>query len=113
MALKDRILNDIERCYMRQDHFAETHYWNGSEIVGVTDDEEAVKRKNNNVNDISWDNNTRSILLHTPLATFPGKEEPEPNTHVVFDNRSMKILEVANNMGMLDIRLTAMDPREY
>ena len=26
---------------MRQDHFAETHYWNGSEIVGVTDDEEA------------------------------------------------------------------------
>ena len=44
MALKDRILNDIERCYMRQDHFAETHYWNGSEIVGVTDDEEALKR---------------------------------------------------------------------
>lgn len=65
------------------------------------------------LNDISWDNNTRSILLHTPLATFPGGEEPEPNTHVMFDNRSMKILEVANNMGVLDITLTAMDPREY
>ena len=51
--------------------------------------------------------------MHTPLATFPGGEEPEPNTHVMFDNRSMKILEVANNMGVLDITLTAMDPREY
>lgn len=113
MSLKDRINNDISRCYMRQDHFAETHYWNGCEIICVTDEEEALKRKNNNVNDISWDNNTRNILLHTPLATFPGHKEPEPNTHVVFDNRSMKILEVSNNMGMLDIRLTAMDPREY
>lgn len=98
---------------MRQDHFAETHYWNGCEIICVTDEQEALKRKNNNVNDISWDNNTRSILLHTPLATFPGGEEPEPNTHVMFDNRPMKILEVANNMGVLDITLTAMDPREY
>lgn len=112
MALKDRIANDLTRVFMNLDHFAEIHYWNGYEITCVPDDEEALKRKNNNVNDISWDNNTRSILIHTPLAQFPGGEEPEPNTHIMFDKRSMKVLEVANNMGMLDIRLTALDPRE-
>lgn len=112
MALKDRIHDDITRVFMRMDHFAETHYWNGIEITCVPDDEESLKRKNNNVNDISWDNNTRVILIHTPLETFPGAEEPEPNTHVMFDTRPMKVLDVTHNMGMLDILLTALDPRE-
>lgn len=112
MALKNRIANDIMRTFMRQDHFGETHYWNGHEIVCVPDDEEAIKRKNNNVNDISWDNNTREILLHTPLEGFPGGEEPEPNTHIMLDRRPMKVLSVGNDMGMLNIQLVAIDPRE-
>lgn len=111
MSLKDRIEDDIHRTFMRLDHFGEIHYWNGSEIVCVPDEEEALKRKNNNVNDISWDNNTRSILLHTPLKDFPGGE-PEPNTQVIFDRKTMTVLSVVNNMGMLDIQLTARDPRE-
>lgn len=113
MSLKDRISKDITRCFMRQDHFAETHYWNGCEIVCVPDEEEALKRKNNNVNDISWDNNIRDLLIHTSLADFPGGEEPEPNITVMFDDRSMVVVSVANNMGMLDIQLTARDPREF
>lgn len=112
MSLKDRIANDIDRCFMRMDHFAETHYWNGQEIVCVMDEEELLKRKNNNVNDISWDNNTRTILIHTPLKGFPGGREPEPNTHVTFDDRLMKVLDVAHNMGLLGITLTIPDPRE-
>lgn len=112
MALKDRIASDINRVFMQKNHFAETHYWNGHEIICVPDEEEALKRKNNNVNDISWDNNIRDILIHTPLLGFPGNREPEPNTHVFLDNRSMKVLDVQHNMGMLDIRLTAADPRE-
>lgn len=112
MSLKARIAEDIQRIFMQQDHFAEIHYWNGTEIVCVPDDEESLKRKNNNVNDISWDNNMRTILLHTPLVGFPGGREPEPNTHIVFDRRSMKVLDVQHNMGMLDILLTAIDPRE-
>ena len=112
MALKDRIAEDINRIFMQMDHFAEKHYWNGSEITCVPDDEESLKRKNNNVNDISWDNNTRVILIHTPLATFPGGREPEPNTHVMFDKRPMKVLDIQHNMGLLDITLTALDPRE-
>lgn len=112
MALKDRIADDIDRIFMQQDHFAETHYWNGYAITCVPDDEESLKRKNNNVNDISWDNNTRQILIHTPLATFPGGREPEPNTHVMFDKRPMKVLDIQHNMGLLDILLTALDPRE-
>lgn len=112
MALKDRIATDINRIFMQMDHFAETHYWNGHEITCVPDDEESLKRKNNNVNDISWDNNIREILIHTPLAGFPGGREPEPNTHIMFDKRPMKVLDVQHNMGLLDILLTALDPRE-
>lgn len=112
MALKDRIAEDIDRIFMQMDHFAEIHYWNGSAIKCVPDDEDSLKRKNNNVNDISWDNNTRQILIHTPLATFPGGREPEPNTHIMFDKRPMKVLDVQHNMGLLDIMLIALDPRE-
>ena len=49
MPLSDRIKDDIGRCFMRKDQFAETHYWNGAEIICVPDDEENLKRKNNNV----------------------------------------------------------------
>ena len=42
MALKDRIAEDIDRIFMRQDHFAETHYWNGYAIICVPDDEESL-----------------------------------------------------------------------
>ena len=85
MALKDRITEDINRVFLQMDHFAETHYWNGEEITCVPDEEEALKRKNNNVNDISWDPNTRKILIHVKESEFPGGEAPEPNTHVFFD----------------------------
>ena len=112
MALRDRVANDIMRCFMRMDHFGETHFWNGIEIVCVPDEEEALKRKNNNVNDISWDNNIRDLLIHTPLESFPGGREPEPNTHIMFDDRPMKVLSVDHNMGVLGIRLSAFDPRE-
>lgn len=98
---------------MRMDHFAETHYWNGFAITCIPDEEEALKRKNNNVNGISWDNNMRSLLIHTPLASFPGGREPEPNTQVMFDNKPMTVLEVVHNMGVLGIYLTARDPREF
>lgn len=111
MALRDRIFEDVNRVFERLDHFAEIHYWNGAEIVCVPDEEEALKRKNNNVNDISWDNNTRNILIHTPAAGFPGGE-PEPNTHIIFDRKPMKVLEIDHNMGMYDIVLVALDPRE-
>ena len=112
MALRDRIAADIGAVFMNREHFAERHYWNGLEIVCVPDDEEALKRKNNNVNDISWDNNIRTLMIHTPLVGFPGGREPEPNTQVLYDNRSMKVLDVQHNMGMLDITLTVPDPRE-
>jgi hypothetical protein len=111
MALKDRIADDISRCFMNMEHFAETHYWNGREITCIPDEEEAIKRKNNNVNDISWDNNSRSLIIHVPLENFPGGE-PEPNTHVIYDKKPMKVLVVNHNMGVLDITLSAADPRD-
>lgn len=113
MSFKERVERDIGRCFMRQDHFAETHYWNGQEIICIPDEEESLKRKNNNVNDISWQENTRNLLIHTPLASFPGGKEPEPNTQVMFDRKPMRVLDVVHNMGMLGIYLTSRDPREF
>ena len=112
MALKDRIADDINRVFLQMDHFAETHFWNDEEITCVPDEEEALKRKNNNVNDISWDSNTRKILIHVKEADFPGGEPPEPNTHIFFDRKPMRVLDVDINMGMLDILLESRDPRE-
>lgn len=110
MSLRERIFADIPRVFERLDHFAETHYWNGVPIVCVPDEEEAIKRKNNNVNDVSWDNNNRNVLIHVPVDGFPG--EPEPNTHIYFDRKPMRILSVDHNMGMYDIMLNAVDTRE-
>ena len=112
MSFRDRAANDISRTFMRTDQFGEEHYWNGQRIICVPDDEEGLKGKNNNVVDLSWDNNAREILIHTPLNGFPGGREPEPNTHVIFDDRSMKVLSVAHNLGVLGIKLVAVDPRE-
>ena len=112
MALKDKIAEDNTRIFMNLDHFAEEHFWNGVRIVCVPDEELALKRKNNNVNDVSWDNNIQEILIHTPLEGFPGGEEPEPNTQVVFDRKTMWVRESHHNMGMLDILLSARNPRE-
>lgn len=96
---------------MNMDHFGEIHYWNGEEIICVPDDQEALKRKNNNVNDISWDNNTRTQLIHTPVDTFP-ERRPEPNTQITFDECVMKVLDIHENVGMYDILLTVFDARE-
>lgn len=96
---------------MNMEQLGETHYWNGAEIECVPDDQEALKRKNNNVNDVSWDNNTRVLLIHTPVDTFP-EDRPEPNTQIVFDRVTMKVLDVHDNIGMYDILLTVFDPRE-
>lgn len=112
MALKDRIAVDVHRVFMNFDHFAETHYWNGFPIECVMDEEEAVKRTYSSIHDLSWDNNVRSILLHTPLDTFPGGKEPEVNVQVLYDKRTMWVMDVQHNMGMLDIMLTARDPRD-
>ena len=110
MALKDRIAEDIRRIFLQTDHFAEIHYWNGEEIICVPDEEEALKRKNNNVVDISWDNNSREILIYTPVDTFPDRV-PMPNLQVIFDKRQMRILQVNEDMGMYTILLATNEAR--
>lgn len=79
MALRDRIRDDIHCVFLNKDHFASNHTWNGKPFVCVTDEEEALKRKNNNVVDISWDNNIAEIVLYVDATEFPGR--PQPNDH--------------------------------
>lgn len=105
MALKDRIADDLTRVFMQEEHFCEKHTWNGRPFMCVTDDEAALKRKNNNVNDVSWDNNTTETLVYVPKANWPGRTEP--NEHGFFDLKPMKVLQIQEDMGMLAILLVA------
>lgn len=109
MSLKDRIDADRRRVFMNMGHFAETHTWNGIPFTCVTDEETALKRKNNNVNDISWDNNTMETMVYVPVEDWPGRKIP--NEHGFFDNRHMKILQIQEDMGMLTIVLMTVSPK--
>lgn len=109
MSLKTRIALDRHRVFMQTNHFAEEHTWNGIPFTCVTDDEAALKRKNNNVNDISWDNNTVETLVYVPAEDWPGRRVP--NEHGWFDNRHMKILQIQDDMDMLAILLTSVSPK--
>jgi len=109
MPLNERIHADIGRVFMNMDHFAETHTWNGKPITCVPDEETALKRKNNNVVDVSWDNNTTEILIYTPVEGFPGRVTP--NETVYFDLKPMRVLQVQSDMGMYTILMVANEPK--
>lgn len=110
MALQDRIREDVHRVFLNPEHFAERHTWNGRPFLCVTDEEEALKRRNNNVVDIAWSENIAEIVLYVAKGEFPGRLQP--NDHGYFDRRPMKILDVQDNLGMVSITLTTFNPRE-
>ena len=89
MALKDRILRDNHKVFMNEDHFANQHTWNGMPFTTVKDDDEALKRKNNNVNDISWQENTVDKVLFVPEDSLPGRAQP--NEFVILDGVQMRV----------------------
>jgi hypothetical protein len=109
MTLKDRILDDRTRVFLNPEHFAQTHTWEGVDFLCVTDDEIALKRKNNNISDIGWDNNTAQTMVYVRVEDFP--TSPVPNVQGFFDGKPMKILEVHEDAGMYSILLSAYEPR--
>lgn len=109
MALADRIQTDRSRIFLNPKHFAETHTWNGIPFLCVTDEEEALKRKNNNVVDLNWDNNSREVLVYVRREDWPGRENP--NEHGFYDKKPMKILQISNDGNMLAIMLATFDPK--
>lgn len=104
MALKGRIPRDNHKIFMNTDHFAEEHTWNGVPFVCVPDDTEALKRKNNNVNDVSWQENMVDKVLFVPADSLPGRAQP--NEFVLFDNVEMRVLDVIDAIDMKEIHLT-------
>lgn len=109
MALKDRIQADIGRVFMNFNHFAEEHTWNNVPITCVVDDYTALKRKNNNVVDLSWDNNTTERLIYTPVDAFPFRLQP--NEAIFFDGQPMKVFQYNEDMGIYTILLSSNDPK--
>lgn len=109
MSLNDLIETHNTELFMNHEHFAEWHTWNGVRIQTVVDEETALKRKNNNVNDISWDNNVSETLIYTPVKGFPGK--PKINTMVVYDGKSMLVRQSQEDMGMYTIVLTSQEAK--
>lgn len=109
MALADKISADRTRVFLNLDHFGSTHTWNGAAFICVTDEETALKRKNNNVVDISWDNNKTETVIYCRKEDFPGRVIP--NEHGIFDNQPVKILQKNEDMGMLTITLVSADAK--
>lgn len=109
MALADKIAGDNRLVFCNDKQFASYHTWNGKRFLCVTDEEAALKRKNNNVIDISWDNNTTEVVLYVRKEDFPGRVIP--NEHGIFDRKPMKILQKNEDMGMLTIVLVSYDPK--
>lgn len=104
MPLKDRIKTDNHRIFMNADHFAEEHTWNGVPFVCVPDDTEALKRKNNNVNDISWQENAVDKVIFVPEDSLPSRAQP--NEFVLFDDVQMRVSDVIDAIGMKEIHLS-------
>ena len=109
MSLKTRVEADRSRVFIRMDHFGSEHTWNGIPFRCVMDDEMALKRKNNNVNDISWDNNTIDTTVYVRKEDWRGRRIP--NAHGFFDHMHMKILQIQDDMDMLTIVLTTVSPK--
>lgn len=104
MALKDRFNRDNHKIFMNTDHFGEQHTWNGVPFTTVPDDTEALKRKNNNVNDVSWDGNVVDKVLFVPTDSLPARAQP--NEFVILDGAQMRVLLVIDAVGMKEIHLT-------
>lgn len=104
MALKDRILRDNHKVFMNTDHFADEHTWNGEKFTCVMDDTEALKRKNNNVNDIGWDLNLVDKVLFVPEDSLPARAQP--NEQVILDGVVVRVLGVIDAIRMKEIHLT-------
>lgn len=104
MALRDRFFRDNHKIFMNTDHFGENHTWNGIPFVSVPDDTEALKRKNNNVNDLSWDVNTVDKVLFVPNDSLPARAQA--NEFVLLDGRQMRVLGVIDAIGMKEVHLT-------
>lgn len=109
MAFKDILQYDIEAVFLNLDELGEDHTWDGKPLRCVVDEETALKRKNNNVVDLSWDNNTMDKVLYCSVEGFPGR--PVPNTQHYFDDRPYRILQVQDDMGVYTIVLAATLPR--
>lgn len=109
MSLKSRIIEDNHRVFMNMSHFASEHTWNGKTFICVTDEENALKRKNNNVVDLSWDNNSHEVTIYVPVKDFPGRVMP--NEQGYFDNKYMKILQYSEDHEMYTIVLVDFEPK--
>lgn len=110
MSLKDRIQADIGRVFMNEQHFAERHMIDDTEIVCTVDTDEMFKRRNNNVGDLSWDLSTDEVLIFTPVSGMP--YAPQANQTIYFDRRPMRVIWASENAGIYEIRLSVRNTRE-
>lgn len=113
MSLKERIPNDIHRVFLNQDHFGTKHTWNGVEVECVIDDDQLIKRKNNNVVDNSWGENNGEKLVFIAAHYFRDGliRKPEPNQLIYFDGRQYRISQIIDAVEMYDITIRIPEAR--
>jgi hypothetical protein len=109
VSLRERIAGDNARL-MNLDQFGERHMWDNTEITCIIDREAALKRKNNNVVDLSWDFNYEELVLYALASAFTKK--PLPQQTVLFDRNMWRVLQVGEDEGMLNVLLVRRVAKE-
>ena len=109
MSFKEAAAQDIDAVFMNVDEFADVHEWEGKSIICLIDVDTELKRKNNNVLDISWDNNRDEI--HVFVSKTQLEHKPIINNDILLDGDSYRVMSVEEDMGMYVISLTAQTAR--
>lgn len=101
MSLKDKIQSDNRRVFMNQNHFADTHTWNGKPFLCVTDEEEAIRLN-------LWELDTKAVVVRVNKDDWPGRAVV--NESGFFDNQNMRIVQIGEDCGMYTILLSSYWP---
>lgn len=112
MPLQDRLEADARRILESTEQFATEHLWDRRPIICVVDNHTALKRKNNNVIDISWDNDSEEILLYVHESQFKGMSRPRSQQTVLFDKTIMTVSQVSLDEGVYEMILTTRKARD-
>lgn len=109
MAFKDRLQHDLDAVIFNVDSTGEYHTWNRHTIRCHVDEETALRRKNENVIDVGWDNTTTEKVIYASVEGFPSR--PVPGMNVFFDDRPYRVLQAQDDMGMYTILIVATAPK--
>lgn len=101
MSLKDQFFSDIDAVFVNTDEFATTHDINGKQLPCVVDDDLLLERSDAAAQGVYLGEK----LIRVKASLLPGR--PAIGGLFKLDGKSWYVRNVAENIGMYEIRLGA------